>query len=94
MRNTQPMSITLPHDMAAMVKSKVASGEYATESEVIREGLRALQARDAAVEAWLQDEVAKSYDELAADPSTGVPAADLMGRLRQAYQARVGTKQD
>ena len=68
MRNTHPISITLPHDMAAMVKAKVASGEYATESEVIRDGLRALQARDAAVEKWLRDEVAKSYDEYAADP--------------------------
>jgi len=28
----------------------VASGEYATESEVIRDGLRALAARDAAME--------------------------------------------
>jgi putative addiction module CopG family antidote len=49
--------------MAAMVKAKVESGEYATESEVIRDGLRTLQARDAAIESWLRSEVAKSYDE-------------------------------
>jgi hypothetical protein len=30
MRNTKAISITLPHDMAAMVKAKVTSGEYAT----------------------------------------------------------------
>ena len=88
MRNTQPLSITLPHDMAAMVKAKVASGEYATESEVIRDGLRALQARDAAVEKWLRDEVAKSYDEYAADPSIGIPADQVMARLRASYRAR------
>jgi antitoxin ParD1/3/4 len=88
MRNTQPLSITLPHDMAAMVKAKVASGEYATESEVIRDGLRALQARDAAVEKWLRDEVAKSYDEYAADPSIGIPADKVMARLRASYRAR------
>ena len=64
MRNTRPVSITLPHEMAAMVKAKVTSGEYATESEVIRDGLRTLQARDAAVESWLRGEVAKSYDIL------------------------------
>ena len=57
MRNTQPLSITLPHDMAAMVKAKVASGEYATESEVIRDGLRSLMTRDAAMESWLRNEV-------------------------------------
>ena len=32
MRTTQPLTITLPHDMAQMVKDKVSSGEYATES--------------------------------------------------------------
>ncbi len=89
MRNTHPISITLPHDMAAMVKAKVASVEYATESEVIRDGLRALQARDAAMESWLRDEVAKSYDEYAADPSIGIPAGDVMARLRASYQAHL-----
>jgi putative addiction module CopG family antidote len=54
----EAIAISLPIDMAEMVKSKVASGEYATESEVIRDGLRTLAARDAAVERWLRDEVA------------------------------------
>ncbi len=89
MRNTQAISITLPHDMAAMVKAKVASGEYATESEVIRDGLRTLQARDAALETWLRQEVAKSYDEFAADPAIGIPAGDVMARLRASYRERL-----
>jgi putative addiction module CopG family antidote len=88
MRNTHPLSITLPHNMAAMVKAKVASGEYATESEVIRDGLRALQARDAAVEGWLRDEVAKSYDEFEANPSIGVSADTVMSRLRASHRTR------
>lgn len=88
MRNTHPISVTLPHDMAAMVKAKVASGEYASESEVIRDGLRTLQARDAAIERWLRDEVAKSYDEFAADAAIGVPAGEVMARLRASYRAR------
>jgi antitoxin ParD1/3/4 len=89
MRNTQPISVTLPHDMAAMVKAKVASGEYASESEVIRDGLRTLQARDAALENWLRGEVAKSYDEFEADPSIGIPAGDMMARLRASYRERL-----
>ena len=88
MRSTQPMSITLPHEMAAMVKAKVASGEYATESEVIRDGLRTLQARDAALENWLRGEVARSYDELKNDPSTGIPADEVMGLIRASYRAK------
>ncbi|MFI5015337.1 MAG: type II toxin-antitoxin system ParD family antitoxin [Hyphomicrobiales bacterium] len=92
MRNTRPISITLPHDMAAMVKAKVASGEYASESEVIRDGLRTLRARDAAIDSWLRDEVAKSYDEYAADPSSGIPAGEIMARLRVSYRARLAAK--
>ena len=89
MRNTQPISITLPHEMAAMVKAKVASGEYATESEVVRDGLRTLMARDAALENWLRGEVAKSYDEQANDPSIGIPADDVMGLIRASYRAKL-----
>jgi putative addiction module CopG family antidote len=44
MRTTQQLSITLPNEMADAVKAKVQAGEYATESEVIRDGLRALRA--------------------------------------------------
>ena len=89
MRNTHPITITLPHDMAAMVKAKVASGDYASESEVIRDGLRTLQARDAAVEKWLRDEVVRSYDEYAADPGAGLPAGETLARARAAYRTRI-----
>ena len=34
MRTTQQLSITLPNEMADAVKSKVRTGEYASESEV------------------------------------------------------------
>lgn len=89
MRTTQPLSITLPHDMMEMVKAKVSSGEYATESEVIRDGLRTLQARDAALEKWLREEVVKSYDECEADESLGIPAEDIMARVRSNYRKRM-----
>ena len=58
MRSTQQFSVTLPNEMAQMVKAKVASGEYATESEVIRDGLRTLVARDAALEKGILTEAA------------------------------------
>ncbi len=55
--------------MAKEVAAKVASGEYASESEVIRHGLRSLQARDKAVEQWLNGEVGDIYDRMKADPA-------------------------
>ncbi len=81
MRTTRQLSITLPTEMADAVRQRVKSGEYASESEVIREGLRALWARDQAVEAWLRVEAAKAYDALVDDPSRGLSADELRARL-------------
>jgi putative addiction module CopG family antidote len=81
MRTTQSLSITLPHDMAQMVKDKVASGEYASESEVIRDGLRILSARDAVVEKWLQNEVVPTLHANQADPSRLLSADDARNQL-------------
>lgn len=68
MRTTQQFSITLPNEMAEVVKAKVAAGEYATESEVIRDGLRTLLARDRAMETWLREQVVPAAQALKAAP--------------------------
>ena len=81
MRTTQQFSITLPNEMAEAVKTKVASGEYATESEVIRDGLRVLIARDRVVENWLREQVGPAYDALKADPSRAVTVDQMRARL-------------
>ncbi len=81
MRTTQQFSITLPNEMADAVKAKVLAGEYATESEVIRDGLRALWARDRAVENWLSQQVGPAFDALKANPARGVAVAQVRKRL-------------
>lgn len=86
MRSTQQFSITLPNEMAEAVRAKVAAGEYATESEVIRDGLRVLLARDRAVENWLREDVASAFDALKADPSRAVGADAVKARLAAAYK--------
>lgn len=85
MRKTQAISITLPHDMLDMVRAKVASGEYASESEVIRDGLRVLRARDAAVEKWLREDVATAHAAYLEDPSKVLTAEDVFARLRAGH---------
>ena len=81
MRSTQQFSITLPNEMANVVKAKVATGEYATESEVIRDGLRTLLARDQAIEAWLITQVGPAYDALKKDASRAVSANDVRAAI-------------
>ena len=87
MRTTQQLSITLPTEMAGLVKAKVASGDYATESEVIRDGLRALMARDRAMEQWLRTQVGPAHDALMADPARAVPIAQVRKRLAATHRA-------
>lgn len=81
MRTTQQFSITLPLEMADAVKAKVAAGEYATESEVIRDGLRVLLARDRMMESWLREQVAPALDAIKADPSRAVSLDGVRARL-------------
>ena len=81
MRTTRQMSITLPVGMADAVRERVRSGQYASESEVVRDGLRALLAQDQAIEAWLQGDVAAVYDAMCANPQDVIEAADVRAHL-------------
>ena len=77
----QQLSATLPKEMADAVKDKVHSGGYATESEVIRDGLRAPLARDQAVEKWLRDTVVPAAKALRADPGQALTADQVREHL-------------
>ena len=81
MRTTTQMSITLPNDMAGLVRAKVQAGEYASESEMIRDGLRVLLARDRIIEDWLNNQVGAAYDALSADPSRALTVDKVRTRL-------------
>ncbi len=89
MRSTQQFSVTLTHEMAAELRSKVASGAYASESEVIRDGLRALQARDKAVDHWLRKEAVPAYEALKADPTAGVSLDHVRIFLAERHAGRI-----
>lgn len=88
MRSTTSLSITLPHEMAQMVKDKVSSGEYASESEVIRDGLRVLKARDAAVDSWIREEVLSAYEAYRADPSQLLTVEQVFDDIEARYDAK------
>ncbi len=83
MSQIEKRTISLPSEHAAFIDAKVLSGDYASVSEVVRAGLRALQERDEAVERWLRDEVAPTYDRMKADPSRGIPAEKVFAKLRK-----------
>jgi antitoxin ParD1/3/4 len=76
-------TISLPFEHASYVDSKVSSGDYASVSEVVRAGLRALQERDAAVDHWLREEVATTFDRMKAEPSRAISGTTLFSKLRK-----------
>jgi antitoxin ParD1/3/4 len=64
---TEKLSISLPIDMAQMVRSRVESGRYASNSEVIRDALRIWQQREEEREERLHS-IRDALNQAAADP--------------------------
>jgi antitoxin ParD1/3/4 len=89
MSRIEKRTISLPEEQVAFIDEKVASGDYATVSEVVRAGLRALKERDDAVERWLREEVAPAYDAMASDPSRGLPVESVFAEIRARHTERL-----
>lgn len=89
MPSIEKRTISLPGDQAAFIDAKVKAGDYASVSEVVRAGLRALRERDDAVERWLRGEVAASYDAMKADPSRGLSIDTAFDALRERHAERL-----
>ena len=77
----QQLIITLPDDIAELVRAKVASGEYASESDMIQDGIESLFSKDASLESWLRETVAPSYDRLRMQPERAVSVDHVRSRI-------------
>ena len=91
MSATTKRTVSLPEEQSAFIDAKVATGDYASASEVVRAGLRALKERDEAVERWLREEVAPTVDAMAADPGRAVPANEVRRALAARHATRMKT---
>ncbi len=89
MAAAEKRTVSLPAEQAGYIDALVARGAYASASEVVRAGLRALQERDAAVERWLREEVAPVYDAMQADPSRAIPAEAVLETVRARHARRL-----
>ncbi len=70
------MTATIPVDLAPFVQRLVAERRFLTESDVVAEGLRLLQAREA-----LRQEVRLGFDQL--DSGLGLPGEQVYAQAEQ-----------
>ena len=85
-------TFSLPENQSAFIDAKVAAGGYASSSEVVREGLRALQERDAAMERWLTEEVGPTYDRWKAGIEKMHPVDEVFEELHRLIDNNAQTK--
>ena len=89
MAATAKRTFSLPAEQAKFIDKQVKSGGFASGSEVVRAGLRALQERDAAIERWLREEVVPVYDAMKADASQGIPIEKAFAEIRERHASRI-----
>ena len=82
-RATKPVTVTLG-PLTEMAQGRVASGRYASVSEVVRAGLRAQEREEAALDAILKAKVESPL----ADPAPSIPQAEVFDTLRAAHAKR------
>ncbi|HEY5329814.1 MAG TPA: hypothetical protein VIJ79_08030 [Acidobacteriaceae bacterium] len=82
---TQEFTVTLPRDVVEIIRSKVSSGEYASESDFVEAAIveRALfsEPNPAGLEHWIATEGVRRYDAMKADPSRGLTTEQVFANL-------------
>ena len=85
------MNVSVGKEFEEFVRLKVASGDYASVSEVVRDGLRMLKEKDMLFEARLQslkDEIQIGIDQL--DRGEGIDGPTAMAEIKERLLERFG----
>jgi len=85
MAAAEKLSITLPQDLTEMIRSKVRSGDYTSNSDVVRDALRLWQRhQETAAEkrVWLRDKLERSL----AAPRPSLDADAIFAELEERYR--------
>ena len=84
MASVEKLSITVPRELAEMIREKVRAGAYASHSEVVRAALRFWQEQEdleARKREWLRSRIAGSLG----DPRPARDAEEVFAELENRY---------
>lgn len=84
MRTSKPITVTLGKQQASL-EAHLAKGSYASASEVLRAGLRALDREDRALDELMRAKIQEALD----DPRPSVPADEAFARIRAHMEAQI-----
>ena len=86
MTTAEKISIALPSEMVAVVRGAVATGEYASSSEVVRDALRDWTHKRSLRQQGVVD-LSLVWREAMLDKRPGADVDDVLDRLERKYQA-------
>jgi antitoxin ParD1/3/4 len=86
MTTAEKISIALPPEMVAVIRNAVATGEYGSSSEVIRDALRDWTNKRALCQQGIE-ELRQLWREVLHDQTAGINVEEVLDRLERKYQA-------
>ena len=93
---TEQLTLTLPAEIVETIRNKVASGEYASESDFVCESIVLSDAHRSSEsdagwgpsDEWLIQHALPALDELEAHPETGIPLEEVEAELLRRRRSR------
>jgi antitoxin ParD1/3/4 len=86
MASIEKISIALPPEMVSLVRQAVETGEYASNSEVVRDALRDWTQKRTLRQQGIE-ELRRVWRQALEDRSPGVAPDEVLERLERKYQA-------
>ena len=86
------LNVTLSDAAVEFVRSKVSSGEYASESDVISESLEILKEETEERERWEREVLIPAHDHFMANPSSGISLEEVERSLEARRRQRLHAK--
>ena len=93
MGQTNRLNITLTDEVVIkFVRSKAASGAYASESDLVNQGLMALKEESEERERWEREVLLPAHGRLMASPSSAIPIEQVEQNLEAERRLRRPSK--